>query len=320
MALFITANNGKIAHGIKKYLCDTIDDLPLEVQGESIRPGSEAYIADSKKTYKYTSTGQWVEINVSGGGASTIEDLEDVNIEEPTDGQVLKYDAETETWVNGDDEGIASLAGLTDVNLSQLADGQTLVYDSTTEKWVNVDLELLFVDLEGTLLAGQTTLTFSDQRITTSSVVELFSRDNIEITYDSISISNGSATVTLPAQAANVNIIMRLWLNNTGGLTAGTSACDITYDNTSSGLSAINVQNAIDELATTELIGTLEINETTITFTDASIVSGCTIDVYVDEAFLGVVPTAQVTDGTNHTVTLTFPVQASNMPVKVRVS
>lgn len=137
MALFITANNGKIAHGIKKYLCDTIDDLPLEVQGESIRPGSEAYIVDSKKTYKYTSAGQWAEIN-AGDGASAIEDLEDVNIEEPTDGQVLKYDEETGTWVNGDDEGIASLAGLTDVNLSQLANGQTLVYDLTTEKWINI--------------------------------------------------------------------------------------------------------------------------------------------------------------------------------------
>lgn len=141
MALFITANNGKIVHGIKKYLCDTIDDLPLEVQGESIKPGSEAYIVDSKKTYKYTSAGQWAEIIVGGGGgASAIEDLEDVNIEEPTDGQVLKYDAETGTWVNGDDEGIASLAGLTDVNLSQLANGQTLVYDLTTEKWVNIKI------------------------------------------------------------------------------------------------------------------------------------------------------------------------------------
>lgn len=69
-----------------------------------------------------------------------------------------------------------------------------------------------------------------------------------------------------------------------------------------------------------EKTGSLTAGNTTVIFTDASIIDGCTIDVYVDEAFLGVVPTAQVTDGTNHTVTLTFPAQSSNMPVKVRIS
>lgn len=70
----------------------------------------------------------------------------------------------------------------------------------------------------------------------------------------------------------------------------------------------------------TELTSTLAVGSTTVVFTDNAIVDGCTVQPFVDEAFTGVVPTAQVTDGTNHTLTLTFPAQSSAMPVKVRIS
>lgn len=70
----------------------------------------------------------------------------------------------------------------------------------------------------------------------------------------------------------------------------------------------------------TELTGTLAVGSTTVVFTDNSIVDGITVQPFVDEAFTGVSPTAQVTDGTNHTLTLTFPAQSSAMPVKVRIS
>ena len=70
----------------------------------------------------------------------------------------------------------------------------------------------------------------------------------------------------------------------------------------------------------TELTGSLTAGQTTIVFTDNAIVDGITVQPFVDEAFTGVVPTAQVTDATNHTLTLTFPVQSANMPVKVRIS
>ena len=69
-----------------------------------------------------------------------------------------------------------------------------------------------------------------------------------------------------------------------------------------------------------ELTGSLTAGSTTITFTDASLISTCTLDVYVDDAFFGVVPTALTTDYPNNSITLTFPSQSSNMPVKVRVS
>ena len=87
---------------------------------------------------------------------------------------------------------------------------------------------------------------------------------------------------------------------------------------------AKTIIGAINELhqksSYTELTGSLTVGSTTVVFTDNSIVDGITVQPFVDEAFTGVVPTAQATDGTNHTLTLTFPAQESAMPVKVRIS
>ena len=69
-----------------------------------------------------------------------------------------------------------------------------------------------------------------------------------------------------------------------------------------------------------EETGTLIAGEATVTFTNSSVTSNSTIDPYVDDAFTGVVPTGQVIDENDHTVTLTFPVQSVNIPVKVRIS
>lgn len=40
-----------------------------------------------------------------GGGSSALEDLSDVNITNPTDGQVLKYDAQNDEWINANGGG-----------------------------------------------------------------------------------------------------------------------------------------------------------------------------------------------------------------------
>ena len=69
-----------------------------------------------------------------------------------------------------------------------------------------------------------------------------------------------------------------------------------------------------------DLTGTLTAGSTTITFTDNAITSTCNKQVFVDDAFFGVAPTAITTDYANNSITYTFPVQASNMPVKVRIT
>lgn len=76
---------------------------------------------------------------------------------------------------------------------------------------------------------------------------------------------------------------------------------------------------AINELVArgyVEVTGTLTAGSTSLTLSDASILTTSTIDIYVDT--FGIQPVnASVSTGT---ITLTFLAQASNISVKVRVS
>lgn len=72
---------------------------------------------------------------------------------------------------------------------------------------------------------------------------------------------------------------------------------------------------AINEVNGTWLTGTLTAGQTSLTLSDASITTSSTIDYYTD-AF-GVSPTNVVV--TTGQIVLTFPAQASDLGVKVRV-
>lgn len=72
---------------------------------------------------------------------------------------------------------------------------------------------------------------------------------------------------------------------------------------------------AINEITPVKLEDTLEAGETTITFSDPSIDSDSFIDVYAPVWYSSI-----VADDVNHEVTITFPVQASDITVKVRIS
>ena len=88
---------------------------------------------------KYDSTNN-VWINGNGGSSvGDLDDLGDVTLTTPTDGQVLKYDGTNQIWVNAAESGGGSstLAGLTDTNISSPAADQDLSYDSTSSKWIN---------------------------------------------------------------------------------------------------------------------------------------------------------------------------------------
>lgn len=74
------------------------------------------------------------------GGASSMSDLEDVNLDHLTDGQILVYNSSTHKWENGDQSAdIESLGDIADVDLTSLADGQIIVWDATAQKWKNAD-------------------------------------------------------------------------------------------------------------------------------------------------------------------------------------
>ena len=112
----------------------------------------------------------------SGGGATTLNGLTDVNLNSSSNGQILKYDGTNQKWVNANEStgstvvwnqitqtgtkiatvsidgtptdgyaptsgggggGATSLAGLDDVTISSASNDQDLSYDSTSSKWVN---------------------------------------------------------------------------------------------------------------------------------------------------------------------------------------
>lgn len=61
-----------------------------------------------------------------GGGASSLNALTDVDITEPSNGQVLKYDEESEKWVNSEDDGGVEAIELTLVQYDALSEADKL--------------------------------------------------------------------------------------------------------------------------------------------------------------------------------------------------
>lgn len=136
-------------------------------------------------------------------------------------------------------------------------------------------------------------------------------------------IGNGTPTTS---DKTIIGAINEIYADITGGGTDVTAG-NVSYDNTSSGLTADDVQAAIDEVyaaipatpaATSEVqTGTLAIGQTSVVLTFVSQTIGATtlIDIYTDD--YSVAPTAVATTST--TVTLTFESQAAAVAVAVKV-
>jgi len=118
-----------------------------------------------------------------------------------------------------------------------------------------------------------------------------------------------------PAKWTSVKVMSEI--GQGGGGSA--SADDVSYDNTQSGLSATNVQEAIDELATGTPVqtveaqrGTIAAGSTSATLTFAATIGATTfVDWYVGDGTI--VPTSVTT--TANSVTITIPAQSDATPV-----
>ena len=111
----------------------------LTVSGNFPYPyvGMETYVVAEDKKYRLigddpTDIENWKEVAEGGGGSSALSELTDVDLDNPTDGQVLKYDGEK--WVNGEGGGgDASLESAVTSNLAvgAIASGTTLPKGTT---------------------------------------------------------------------------------------------------------------------------------------------------------------------------------------------
>ena len=55
----ITANDGDVAHGIKEFACDTVEDLATLPQ---CKMGSTAFVIATSEIYMINSKGEWVKL------------------------------------------------------------------------------------------------------------------------------------------------------------------------------------------------------------------------------------------------------------------
>ena len=113
----------------------------LRLTGSDSSVDNVKLTAGSNVTLTRTSADEITIAATGSGGASNLNDLGDVVITgTPSDGQVLKYNSGTSSWVNGTDStgggGATTLDGLTDVIITGTpTTGQVLKYDGTN--WVN---------------------------------------------------------------------------------------------------------------------------------------------------------------------------------------
>lgn len=98
-----------------------------------------------------------------------------------------------------------SLSAQSDVSISSPSNGQELTYNSTSGKWENTTPETATV-LTGTLTAGQTQITFTNAKITSDCLVDIYVEHGAAVPTEYDDSTPGSITLTFEAQTTNLGI------------------------------------------------------------------------------------------------------------------
>ena len=132
-------------------------------------------------------------LNILGTGATTLNELTNVTVPAPLDGQVLQYNGNSSQWVAATlpSGGATDLNSLSDVTVGSSATGQVLVYNGS----VYVNRLLSAADI--------TSGTFADARISETSVTQYFTSPTITLTGD---VSGTATLVNLTDASLNVTI------------------------------------------------------------------------------------------------------------------
>lgn len=224
--------------------------------GSTIAVDSETILIDTNgvisvnldnDTLVYDATAGYIKVDASQIDKA-LSSLTDVSISSIQAGQALMWDAVNSKWVNGTIS--TTLSGLTDVTITSPADGQGLKYDATTQKWVNGNVAstaqdisydntssgLIATNAQGAIdevasgvpgwsitvacLIGDTSLTISDTRITSSSTVELFKETGTaDVNILTKTITTGQIVYTFDALEDATTFRVRI--TNAYGMTGG---------------------------------------------------------------------------------------------------
>lgn len=121
---------------IYRWTCDQVNRT-FELEFE-ILPSTPLYFYFIANGWNLTLN--YVDIVEYGSGTPDLEELGDVSLSSPSNGQVLTYNSTTSKWVNANASGgggATTLNDLTDVTTSSPSNNQVLTYNSTTSKWEN---------------------------------------------------------------------------------------------------------------------------------------------------------------------------------------
>lgn len=112
---------------------------------------------------------------------------------------------------------VSSASGFSSAKIAASDFGETilndfewpLLLDTTAKSIIGAINELAFFTLSGTLAAGQTSITLTDNRITTTSHV--FPWSSVwGLVPTSVTVAAGSVTLTFPAQQSNITVEARV--------------------------------------------------------------------------------------------------------------
>lgn len=244
-----------VSQAFKRTSANPIDDsltlskAQMVAVNDNLQPAKWFTIcADDGYIYLYDktneadpTTGKFRKFEGGGsGGSSALSDLTDTDIDNPSDGDILVFDAQAGKWINGSggSASVAHLGDVGDVDLTNIANGQIIMWDATAGKWVNANApsgdnsrELktaeyaqltpaekmngttyYITDGEGggnysaqsaTLQAGSTTVSFT-YPASGNYLVDIYASDGRD--YTDVLVASNTITVTFEAPSADVTV------------------------------------------------------------------------------------------------------------------
>lgn len=181
-----------------------------------------------------------------GGGASSLSELSDTDISNPTEGQCLRYRwiSGSPRWINEnvdvptvlsdlDNVAVAGaqdgeflrfssvdnrwhsqngafwLNDLTDVTTVGRSNGDVLVYNSSTQNWEPNSNYMPMYEVTGTLSAGSTSITLNEDHISNSSTIDVYT-SAIGVNPTNYTIGTKSITLVFEAQSSNIDVKVRV--------------------------------------------------------------------------------------------------------------
>ena len=254
-------------------------------------------------TINSTDTDIYAPTSGGGGGASSLSQLDDVTISSASNGQTLTYDSSASKWKNASLSIPADIDDLSDVTISSATDGQVLTYDNANSIWKNASLPSGVSDLDD----------LSDVTISSASNGQVLTYDNVNSKWKNQNIPSqawGDIT-SKPFTSIGTN------LSVTNGVL---SATDTTYssESESQGGTAVSLCTTGEKYtwnhkADASSVGTWAtsvsgaVGATSITFSDASILTTSILDLYSENTSGTPI---QYTSATVTTGSVTFAIPA----------